>query len=106
MLGEVCREIDPGFLALFSSISSFAAEFGQGVYRAANNFMDAFAHSYAAATGIPTLAIDWDRWRGVGMAVAVERHHQVLTGEEMTGGLTPPRVSRRCGGRWRPAGRR
>ncbi|HSF41609.1 MAG TPA: amino acid adenylation domain-containing protein [Thermoanaerobaculia bacterium] len=88
ILSEVCREVEPGGLVLFSSVSSYAAQFGQGGYCAGNAFVDAWAHSYAAETGIRTVAINWDRWQSLGMAVAVERYHQVLTGEEIGGGLT------------------
>jgi polyketide synthase PksJ len=88
ILSEICREVEPGCLALFSSVSSYAAQFGQGGYCAGNSFVDAWAHAWAAETGIPTVAINWDRWQSLGMAVAVEKHHQLLTGEEIGGGLT------------------
>ena len=88
-LGEVCRELPPGQIVVFSSTSALLAQPGQTGYCAANAFLDAWAHLHAAETGIPTLALDWDRWQGTGMAVAVERRHRELTGEEMTGGLSP-----------------
>ena len=60
------------FLVLCSSTIAVTGGVGQVDYCAANNFLDAFASYYARRYGTPTLAIDWDRWREVGMAVAGE----------------------------------
>jgi len=50
---------------LCSSLAAVVGGIGQVDYCAANAFLDAFA----AARRAPVLAIDWDRWREVGMAV-------------------------------------
>jgi acyl transferase domain-containing protein len=57
------------FLVLCSSTIAVTGGVGQGDYCAANNFLDAFAAYYTRRYGTPALAIDWDRWREVGMAV-------------------------------------
>src|SRR6185436_12277194 len=92
VLGEVCREAfaasGPGFLALCSSLNSFTGQLGQAGYSAANNFMDAYAHWHAAETGTPTITLNWDRWQGVGMAIAVERMHREKAGDDLTGGIS------------------
>jgi phthiocerol/phenolphthiocerol synthesis type-I polyketide synthase E len=57
------------FLVLCSSTIAVTGGIGQVDYCAANNFLDAFAASYTRRYGTPALAVDWDRWREVGMAV-------------------------------------
>jgi amino acid adenylation domain-containing protein len=93
VIGELCREIlsanGSGFLALCSSQNSFTGQLGQAAYSAGNNFMDAYAHWHMAEIGTPTVTMNWARWQGVGMAVAVERQHKALTGEDLTGGISP-----------------
>ncbi|MCG3148783.1 MAG: D-alanine--poly(phosphoribitol) ligase subunit 1 [Verrucomicrobiae bacterium] len=66
VLAEVLAEQPPDFLVLCSSVNSAIGEFGQVDYCAANAFLDAFAH---ANTGMRTIAINWDMWSEVGMAV-------------------------------------
>ncbi len=56
------------FLLLFSSLSAVLGGPGQADYAAANAFLGAFARSRALAGGPRVLSIDWDAWRGVGMA--------------------------------------
>ena len=56
------------FLLLCSSLSGVMGGPGQADYAAANAFLDAFARSRARSGGPRVLAIDWDTWRGVGMA--------------------------------------
>ncbi|HVR95482.1 MAG TPA: acyltransferase domain-containing protein [Thermoanaerobaculia bacterium] len=60
------------FLVVFSSIASVLGEFGQADYCGANAFLDAFAQRNAARGGVPTVTIDWDIWREVGLAVHTE----------------------------------
>jgi acyl transferase domain-containing protein/acyl carrier protein/2-polyprenyl-3-methyl-5-hydroxy-6-metoxy-1,4-benzoquinol methylase len=76
------------FLILCSSLSSYLGASGIVDYTAENAFLDAFAHYYAAKTGKYTLAINWDRWKGLGMAAAVESRHKAITGENLAGGMT------------------
>ncbi|HSF40966.1 MAG TPA: amino acid adenylation domain-containing protein [Thermoanaerobaculia bacterium] len=52
-VAELCRELDPGFLALLSS-PDLPGRAATGA------FLDAFAPWHAATTGIPTLAFAWD----------------------------------------------
>ena len=65
------EELD--FLLLCSSLSGIKSEAGQVDYCAANAYLDVFARHYAARTGTYTVAIDWNRWREVGMAVDAAR---------------------------------
>lgn len=55
------------FFMLFSSVSSVLAPVGQVDYVAANSFLDAFAHAQRNR-GPWTVAVNWARWRDVGMA--------------------------------------
>jgi acyl transferase domain-containing protein/acyl carrier protein len=64
------EEID--FLVLFSSIASVLGEFGQADYCGANAFLDAMAERNVRRGGPPTITIDWDIWREVGLAVHTE----------------------------------
>ena len=67
VLEQALEGLDAGLLVLFSSISSVTAPIGQVDYAAANAFLDAFAASRGAQRGRRTVAIDWAKWRGVGM---------------------------------------
>jgi len=57
------------FFVLCSSMASFFGGGGQSDYCAANTYLDAFASYYARRTGTFTVAINWDTWQQVGMAV-------------------------------------
>jgi acyl transferase domain-containing protein/acyl carrier protein len=63
---------DVDFLLLFSSLASVLGELGQADYCGANAFLDAVALRNAARGGPPTLTINWDIWREVGLAVYTE----------------------------------
>ncbi|MCP4659390.1 MAG: amino acid adenylation domain-containing protein, partial [bacterium] len=71
-LEALFNDSDPDFLVLFSSISSVLGEFGQVDYCAANTFLDAFAERRRAAGDAFTVAINWDTWQEVGIAVSTE----------------------------------
>jgi len=58
----------PDFLLLVSSLQTVMADFGQVDYAGANAFLDAFAEA-RWASGRPTLAIDFDNFREVGILV-------------------------------------
>ncbi len=60
------------FLLLFSSIASVLGEFGQADYCGANAYLDTLAASRRAEAGFPVLAVNWDIWQEVGLAVATE----------------------------------
>ncbi|MGH9389915.1 MAG: SDR family NAD(P)-dependent oxidoreductase, partial [Vicinamibacteria bacterium] len=61
------RNLD--FLILCSSLASVVGGPGQVDYCGANAFLDAFARRNAGGRGTFTIAINWDTWREVGMAV-------------------------------------
>jgi phthiocerol/phenolphthiocerol synthesis type-I polyketide synthase E len=61
------------FLVFCSSLSALSGAAGQVDYCAANAFLDAFARW----RGRPVLAVDWDRWKGEGMAHAAAGRQEV-----------------------------
>jgi NAD(P)-dependent dehydrogenase (short-subunit alcohol dehydrogenase family) len=69
VLEELFKDEGLDFLVLFSSLSSVLGAFGQVDYCAANAFLDAFAHYNIRQNNIPTVAINWDTWRDIGMAL-------------------------------------
>ena len=69
VLHDVLRDVKPDFLLLCSSIASVLPPPGQIDYCAANAFLDAFAHCHNSNNGTYVVAINWDTWREVGMAV-------------------------------------
>jgi amino acid adenylation domain-containing protein len=73
---------------LTSSNTVFLPQVGQTDYVAANAFLDAFAVA-RARTGEAALAIGWDAWREVGMAVATEvpEEWKALRQESLAQGL-------------------
>jgi acyl transferase domain-containing protein/acyl carrier protein len=68
-LNHVLKNINLDFLVLCSSLSSIQGGFGQVDYCAANTFLDAFAHWNTKTNNRFTVAINWDSWQQVGMAV-------------------------------------
>ncbi|HSF43553.1 MAG TPA: amino acid adenylation domain-containing protein [Thermoanaerobaculia bacterium] len=81
----------PGFLVLFSSVTSLLSQPGQADYAAANAFLDAYAGAAAARGGPFTLAVNWDAWREVGMAAktAVPEALRAWREESLRQGLSP-----------------
>ncbi|NJR75440.1 MAG: SDR family NAD(P)-dependent oxidoreductase [Scytonema sp. CRU_2_7] len=63
------KNINLDFFVLCSSQSSILSEFGQVDYCAANAFLDVYAHYHASKSDQFTVAINWDTWQEVGMAV-------------------------------------
>ena len=61
------------FLALFSSTSAIWGRVGQVDYTAANAYLDLFAIRNWERAKWPTISINWDNWREVGMAVDTHR---------------------------------
>jgi acyl transferase domain-containing protein/aryl carrier-like protein len=57
------------FLVLCSSTIALTGGVGQVDYCAANAFLDAYAHASSARRGNVAVAINWDAWQEVGMAV-------------------------------------
>lgn len=60
--------LKPGFLVLFSSITSITGGIGQIAYACANCFLDSFAE-LKRDSEIPVISINWDTWKETGMAV-------------------------------------
>jgi amino acid adenylation domain-containing protein len=72
------------FFVLCSSLTSMIGGAGQVDYCAANAYLDAFAREYGRRTGTFTVAVNWDAWQQVGMAVETavpaqaEREHATI----------------------------
>ncbi len=75
--------VAPDFVVLFSSLAALSGAPGLACYAAANAFLDAFAGHASRDLGVPTLSINWDRWRGLGMAA----DDQDLEGMLVTAGM-------------------
>jgi acyl carrier protein len=69
VLQAVLKDDPLDFLLLCSSTTALLGGFGQIDYCGANAFLDAFSHWSRAASGRPTVSVNWDAWREVGMAV-------------------------------------
>jgi len=69
ILNELFADKPLDFMILNSSLSSVMGGVGQVDYCAANAFLDSFAHYRTHRSGQLTLAINWDTWQEVGMAV-------------------------------------
>jgi phthiocerol/phenolphthiocerol synthesis type-I polyketide synthase D len=81
------------FLVLFSSGASIVGSAGQGIYAAANAFLDAFAHSMARQGGPRTLAINWGPITDAGFALTPEGRSLVALWERRgIGGIRPTQV--------------
>src|SRR5258706_10474683 len=70
ILGELLKDSPPELLVLCSSIEAMLGNFGQAHYCAANGFLDAFAHANTHDNGVPTVSLNYDRWRETGKAAA------------------------------------
>ncbi|HEY0602392.1 MAG TPA: SDR family NAD(P)-dependent oxidoreductase [Herpetosiphonaceae bacterium] len=68
VLDAVFAERPLDFLALCSSLNAIAGGFGLVDYCAANIYLDSFAQARQSAAEQYTVSINWDLWRGVGMA--------------------------------------
>lgn len=69
VLEEVLKGTKLDFVLLCSSLTSILGDVGQIDYTAANAFLDAYAYSRKGQAGTATIAVNWDRWDEVGMAV-------------------------------------
>ncbi|MEA2692361.1 MAG: hypothetical protein QOJ16_1748, partial [Acidobacteriota bacterium] len=79
------------FLLLFSSLQTALGDFGQVDYCAANAYLDALALRNAALGGPFTLALGWDNWQEVGIAVNAEvpEHLRQWRAEILAKGILP-----------------
>jgi NADP-dependent 3-hydroxy acid dehydrogenase YdfG len=73
VLEQVFAERELDFLALFSSTSAIWGRVGQVDYTAANAYLDSYAIQSWNGRHWPTVSINWDNWREVGMAVDTQR---------------------------------
>jgi acyl transferase domain-containing protein/acyl carrier protein len=71
-LARALSREDLDFFVLCSSMTALVGGGGQVDYCAANAYLDAFARYHARQTGTLTIAINWDAWQDVGMAVETE----------------------------------
>ena len=91
VLTQAVAGLDLDFLVLCSSAVSLFGGGGQVDYCAANAYLDAFAREYARRTGTCTVAINWDTWQRVGMAVETAVDGQMARDRELLLelGMTP-----------------
>ncbi|MDF5735722.1 MULTISPECIES: type I polyketide synthase [unclassified Nostoc] len=91
VLEQVLKNINLDFFVLCSSLSSILGEFGQVDYSAANAFLDVYAHSQASKPDQFTVAINWDSWQEVGMAVETVIPDEIkhLREENLKKGIAP-----------------
>ena len=73
VLEQIFADRSLDFLALFSSTSALWGRVGQVDYTAANAYLDAYAIASWGKANWPTVSINWDNWREVGMAVDTHR---------------------------------
>ncbi len=86
VLDQIAREDPPDFLVLCSSLRAVIGGAGHVDYCAANAFLDAYAVARGRSTRV--IAIGWDGWRDVGMAVETARRRG-LGPESFDACLTP-----------------
>lgn len=66
-LHQLTQSLNLDFFVMYSSIATLLPAAGQGIYSAANAFMDDLA-SYRERLGLPGLSIQWGPWASRGMA--------------------------------------
>lgn len=65
---QACEGHALDFVLLCSSLTAITGGFGQADYCGANCFLDALATEAARHADWPVLSVNWDTWRGLGMA--------------------------------------
>jgi acyl carrier protein/ubiquinone/menaquinone biosynthesis C-methylase UbiE/NAD(P)-dependent dehydrogenase (short-subunit alcohol dehydrogenase family) len=80
------RRLD--FMVLFSSLSSVTGGAGQAGYSAANAFLDAFAQKRHASGAGATISVNWDMWRGMGLARPLLTRMEKLAGRKLDMGMS------------------
>ena len=90
ILDDLLREQPLRFFVICSSLASVCGGFGQVDYCAANNYLDAFAQARSTPAR-PVIAIGWDTWSEVGMAVntQVPAELQQSRKESLERGIAP-----------------
>jgi acyl transferase domain-containing protein len=90
LLEEALGDRPLDFVIHLSSLTALSGGVGQAGYAAANASLEALAHAAARRGGPATLAIDFDRWQGVGMAArSAERLRGMGLGSAGWEGMTP-----------------
>ena len=86
LLHQELQDQSLDFFVLFSSVASLTGSAGQGIYSAANAYLDALAH-HRHSQGQPALSINWGPWAQVG--VASERDILARLADRGLSGLDP-----------------
>jgi acyl transferase domain-containing protein/acyl carrier protein len=92
VLERVLEGVELDFWIICSSLASVLGIVGQVDYAGANAFLDAFAHAYTMKHHTPCIAVNWDTWQEVGMAVdsaSDALHQQQRQQEYIQHGLLP-----------------
>lgn len=75
------------WFVVFSSMASLLGNPGQGVYAAANSWLDAFA-AWRSREGTPTLAVNWGPWGETGVATDFsDRGYETIPTDKGLGAL-------------------
>jgi hypothetical protein len=69
ILARIFEEQPLDFMLFCSSLTAVVGGVGQVDYCGANACLDAFARQFASRTGTFSVAVNWNAWREVGMAV-------------------------------------
>jgi amino acid adenylation domain-containing protein len=89
VLEAVLAQAPLDFFVLCSSLTALTGGVGQVAYTAANAFLDAFAQERASrGAWRRVVAIDWDRWRELGMAAGLDARVRELSGAELGDGIS------------------
>lgn len=72
VLLDILGKANLDFMFFCSSISSMTGGLGKGDYAAANAYLDAAAAVAARRLAYPVISVDWDAWRGLGMAAGMK----------------------------------
>jgi len=76
------------FILLSSSHSAYDVGAGDVEYCSSNAFVDYFAALKSRENTTPVIAVNWDRWRAVGMAQAYETMMEKRLGQRLQGGMS------------------
>jgi polyketide synthase PksJ len=89
VLHALLRDAQLDFFILCSSINAIIGGFGQIDYCAANAFLDAFAASKTSRRGTFVVALNWDRWQEIGMAVETQAPEEFRKIQGLPAGAAP-----------------
>ena len=97
ILDELCKNSPLDFFMLCSSLVTFTGTIGGVDYTSANMFMDTYANYSSMARDCHTVAVNWDYWMNVGMAIDLLKRHRAvfrstidsLAGEDMVDAINP-----------------